>query len=166
MGKETCYEMHLQRCVKLDKPIQSPSFLTRTQLDKELSDNWASINGTVLQTEVKENGKIVVIVRSRGEERYLVCSGFANTGNKCAKLVEKLRETKVVSKLACIKHFLALKEYMWCSVEVATSFFDSGDSFLIIIGNRGRTTERKSKRARECREKVLVPRHKSIKKHN
>ncbi len=156
MGKETCSEPSARKHAKSDKPAASRQHFTREQLDEEAAQCWASARGAVLQSQVKEDGKVIVIIRSEEKYVYYLCSGFAGNGNKFTALYQRLVDTDTISKTAVITNLFSYKDSIWNAAEMESAQFDSGDTFMLIIRNCA---------AAECpkRRKEIKPQRKLLK---
>lgn len=152
MGKETSTEPNARKRARGDKPsAQGRNYFTREQLDAEISLCWSSVYGAVLQSQVKANGKVLVIIRSEEKDIYYLCSGFAASENRFATLRRQLLDTRTIPETAAIIGVYTYKECMWSEVEAGSVRFDSGDTVMLIIGNAPAAVDRKRKR----REKTV-----------
>lgn len=131
MGKETFTESRQQ---------QNTSEKKRNSLNIikiiEATNQWANGCGITLLSEVKENGEVDVTVKCDGVINNLKLQGYAKQNNKCIALLPSLLEKGIISSETLIENLLINKNSIWESIDIRASFFNSGDSLMMIISNK------------------------------
>lgn len=132
MGKENVREARPKSlCTAKD---HGQSVLTKSQFLSELTNNWLPKKGATSIEDIKEDGNAFVTIRAQGKDTTILCTGFANENNKCSFLLNKLLDTRVISSSSFITNFLIKRDNIWKSIDPGSSFFNSGDAFLVMIG--------------------------------
>ncbi len=130
MGKE-CYRDAKPRAGRGAR-IQLASYILKNELQSEMSKNWSTLEGVVSASEVVEDGKVIVVLRQRGQDVKLLCSGFAKRDNPCLLLLRQLHERRLLAPGSCLENVLVRRDFVWCSIDIRNSCFNSGDCFLFI----------------------------------
>ena len=105
--------------------------------------NWASNSVPESVEDIKENGRILVIVREKSVDTTLMCMGYKKEGNKIMDLAKKLVIRGYIRDGCLISNVLILGPTMWVSVDLSTATFNSNDYIMIVLGNM-------EKMAKEC----------------
>ena len=84
--------------------------------------------------DIKENGRIVVIIREKNAEKQVLCSGFNGEGNSLKELVKKLILKGRIARHSIIYSAFILKPDMWTAVDVRTATFAANGSIMLYVG--------------------------------
>jgi hypothetical protein len=162
MGKESWEERKSGNGVGRKLHATSTNWLYEDMFYAELSRLWTTAAGLTVPGETRENGAVNVTIQRPGQECSLLCSGFANTGNKGCLLLERLLHAGLLQPDLCIESFFIRRSSMWFHFDVHASSFNSGDSLLLVLGRLQDKRQTKGKQRRGARKKG--ERRKSIKK--
>eukprot|EP00829_Urostomides_striatus_P006237 TRINITY_DN167_c0_g1_i1.p1 TRINITY_DN167_c0_g1~~TRINITY_DN167_c0_g1_i1.p1 ORF type:complete len:182 (-),score=28.12 TRINITY_DN167_c0_g1_i1:167-712(-) len=128
MGKETLCEQKVPLSVfthKLSVPAKSSI--------KEVANEWAINERIITQSQVFCDGEVEVTIRNNGEDMCLNLHGFSNQNNKSILLIGRLLQKGILTPETNIKSYLINKNAMWCSLDIKSSTFNSGDSLMFVI---------------------------------
>ena len=132
MGKE-CYRDGKQRGSR-EARKQLASYILKGDLQTEMAKNWSTREGIVAPSEVVEDGKVLVVLRQRGQDVKLLCSGFAKRDNPCLLLLRRLHERGLLTPGSALENVLLRRDSIWTSIDIRNSSFNSGDCFLLVFG--------------------------------
>ena len=84
-------------------------------------------------SEISDNGYAIVTLRKATGETTFVCRGLANEGNASSKLIQRLRDSQLISHSASVTQMYLCRELVWEPLRPDKTFFRSGDSLVLVI---------------------------------
>ena len=135
---------------------------------KELAMQWDPKKEVVSQTQVVENGGVVVTIKTTTSEKVFACTGFSRRGNKYSHLVTILRRKGLIPSRARINSFLLDKGFVDIRADPERECFLAGDRLILLLNG---ASHRIAKVSKENTKKTFfnlnIPlRKKHVKKHN
>ena len=160
MGKEI-----VKRPNESEATSKVPSSNVPQHLNNELFVHWTKYQSPALAEDLKENGRVVVIIRDHSSDINLMCTGYNKEGNPFIKLMNKFIAKGLIRHEMVIRNVLLLKPTMWTSVDVKTATFNSNDHILIIVGDKipEKTEDKKLVASKKC-DKLMPKRRNVIRK--
>ena len=135
MGKESSEATKLLPAQRRGSQFPIRNWLREEELRAELSRLWTSSAGVTSPAETRENGAVHVTIQRGGETYAVQCAGFANTGNSCQTLLQRLLNVGLLQPGLCIDSFFIRRSSMWFHFDVRASSFASGDSLLLVLSS-------------------------------
>ncbi len=140
MGKEAIDAKSYVRVPPVTRPR---SLLACLQTDWKRA--WSSTTSVVLKSQLAEDGRAVVVIRSWRYEVTMVFTGLANRDNKYTTLLKSLREKGQLARRDHVASLAIFQDFVWNPVDPRHDRFQSGDRVLISIASPIRIKRRNHK---------------------
>eukprot|EP00826_Nyctotherus_ovalis_P023806 TRINITY_DN1830_c0_g1_i3.p2 TRINITY_DN1830_c0_g1~~TRINITY_DN1830_c0_g1_i3.p2 ORF type:complete len:165 (-),score=18.01 TRINITY_DN1830_c0_g1_i3:210-704(-) len=137
MGKESVRKRGVGSSSKRSV-TESQSFADLTSLMQDFNKFW-NIKECVLEDNIKENGEVSVILRTRDINTSVAVGGFSNKSNEVQQLFKRLLELALITPETKLMSFLKLEENVWCKTGLSGCTFKAGDKFMLLLEYPGRT---------------------------
>ena len=100
---------------------------------KELAIQWDPKQEVVSQTQVAENGGVVVTIKTTTSEKVVACTGFSRRGNKYSHLVKILRRKNLIPSRARINSILLDRGFVDVRADPNKECFFAGDRLILLL---------------------------------
>lgn len=115
------------------------TYLKRICLQKmkcEFANQWAANSYLPENFQIKENGEVVIQIRSREYKDTFVCSGTAIEGNKMKNLITTLRSNGNIPTNYIITSASIYQDFYWLNINPWRAVYSSGQKIRFIIEER------------------------------
>ena len=117
-------------------------FIDKALLQKDAAKQWSLSQGIVYQSDITEDGVVLVTIKSQNSDNDVICSGISNEGNTQANLVQTLKRKNLIPKNSKTQTMYLFKNLVWNLLNPTTDTFNSGERLMLVIESKKTETKR------------------------
>ena len=151
MGKE-CYDSRRFRFRRGTQAILG----FRPGKPEDCCSTWNKSEELVLGSQVKEDGNVMVTIRTSCMDTTFLCTGMAREGNRYMSLLDLLREESYIHWNERIVRIFHRRGADFHKVDIEKGWFSAGDRIIVVV-------EKNHRIKRKSRDRLEI--NKSIRKH-